>query len=163
ILIFFQILGVPKERFAEFRQVAIEYLNEQNMAIRFQKMTQADVLMCEFVEKRRTEPQDDLISHLWTLQIDGKPISLVDMRRYVLLLFTAGLDSVTNGLGHSMNYFARRPELQSYMRENPKELGASCEELLRRNGVTTPPRRVAQDAVFHGAPLKAGDFVEMYV
>jgi cytochrome P450 len=163
ILIFFQILGVPKERFSEFRQVAVEYLNEQDMAIRFQKMAQADVLMCEFIEERRKHPQEDLISHLWTLQIGGKPISLVDMRRYAMMLFTAGLDSVTNGLGHSMNYFARHPELQSWMRENPKEISASCEELLRRHGVTTPPRRVAKDALFHGAPLKAGDFVEMYV
>jgi cytochrome P450 len=163
ILIFFQILGVPKERFVEFRQVAVEYLNEQDMTIRFKKMAQADALMCEFIEERRNRPQDDLISHLWTLQIDGQPISLVDMRRYAMMLFTAGLDSVTNGLGHSMNYFARHPELQDFMRSNPKEIGASCEELLRRHGVTTPPRRVAKDEVFHGAPLKAGDFVEMYV
>jgi cytochrome P450 len=163
ILIFFQILGVPKERFSEFRQVAVEYLNEQDMAVRFKKMAQADLLMCEFIEERRKQPQDDLISHLWTLQIDCKPISLVDMRRYAMMLFTAGLDSVTNGLGHSMNYFARHPELRSYMRDNPKEIGASCEELLRRHGVTTPPRRVAKDELFHGAPLKEGDFVEMYV
>jgi cytochrome P450 len=163
ILIFFQILGVPRERFAEFRRLAVEWLNEPNMAIRFQKMAQADALMCEFIEERRKQPQEDLISHLWTLQIDGRPISLVNMRRYAMMLFTAGLDSVTNGLGHSMNYFARHPELQSYMRENPKEIGASCEELLRRHGVTTPPRRVAKDEVFYGAPLKAGDFVELYV
>jgi cytochrome P450 len=163
ILIFFQILGVPKERFSEFRRVAVEYLNEADMKIRFQKMTQADVLMSEFIEARRKQPQDDLISHLWTLQIDGKPITLVDMRRYAMMLFTAGLDSVTNGMGHSMSYFARHPQLQAWMRENPKELSAACEELLRRHGVTTPPRRIAKDEEFYGAPLRAGDFVEMYV
>jgi cytochrome P450 len=163
ILIFLGILGVQPERFHEFRQVAVEYLNEQDQKVRFARMQQADALMSEYIEERRKRPQDDLISHLWTLDIDGEPITLVDMRRYAMMLFTAGLDSVTNGLGHAMNYFARHPELQSALRANRVDLNAACEELLRLHGVTTPPRRVARNVEFYGAPMREGDFVEMYV
>jgi cytochrome P450 len=163
ILIFLGILGVPKERFTEFRQLALEYLNEPDQKIRFGKSMQADVLMTEYILERQKQPQDDLISHLWTLDIDGKPITLVDMRRYAIMLFTAGLDSVTNGLGHSMQWFAGHPEFQAHLSANPKDIPAACEELLRRHGVTTPPRRMAKDIEFYGAPMKKGDFVEMYV
>lgn len=163
ILIFLEILGVPKERFAEFRQVAIEYLNEPDMRIRFGKMMHADQLMSEFIEERRKQPQDDLISHLWTLEIGSEPINLVDMRRYAMMLFTAGLDSVTNGVGHSMHYFAAHPYVQTRLRDHPDEINAASEELLRRHGITTPPRRVARDAEFYGAPLRKDDFVELFV
>lgn len=163
ILIFLGILGVEKERFGEFRQVAVEYLNEPDQKVRFGKMQQADQLMSEYIEDRRKRPGDDLISHLWSLDIDGEPISLVDMRRYGMMLFTAGLDSVTNGLAHTINYLGEHPELQASLRAHPEDISAGVEELLRRHGVTTPPRRVAKDVEFHGAPMKAGDFVQMYV
>ena len=163
ILIFLGILGVGKERFGEFRQVAVEYLNETDREVRFARMQRADELMSEYIEERQKRPRDDLISHLWSLDIDGEPISMVDMRRYGMMLFTAGLDSVTNGMGHITHYFARHPEMQARLRERPEDIGASIEELLRRHGVTTPPRRVARDVEFFGAPLKQDDFVQLYV
>jgi cytochrome P450 len=85
------------------------------------------------------------------------------MRRYGMMLFTAGLDSVTNGMGHITHYLARHPELQISLRDKPDDIGAGVEELLRRHGVTTPPRRVARDVEYYGAPLKEGDFVQLYV
>ena len=163
ILIFLGILGVEKERFGEFRQVAVEYLNETDREVRFGKMQQADQLMSEYIEERRKRPADDLISHLWSLDIDGEPISLVDMRRYGMMLFTAGLDSVTNGLAHTFHYLAEHPEFQASLRAHPEDISAGVEELLRRHGVTTPPRRVARDVEFYGAPMKQGDFVQLYV
>jgi cytochrome P450 len=162
ILIFFSIMGFPRERFAEFRQLAIDYLNETDMRLRGAHQVRVDELMSELIEERRKQPQDDLISRLWSLEIEGKPITTLDMRRYGFMLFSAGLDSVTNGLGHAMHQLARNPQVQAWMRENPQEINAATEELLR-NGVTTPPRRVAKDNEFYGAPMKAGDMVEMFV
>lgn len=163
IYIFLGILGVERERFAEFRKVAVEYLGEPDREIRFGKMQQADALMTEYIEERRKRPTDDLISHLWSLDIDGTPISLVDMRRYGMMLFTAGLDSVTNGMGHITHHLARHPDLQNRLRAHPEDIGAGVEELLRLHGVTTPPRRVARDVEFFGAPMKQNDFVQLYV
>jgi cytochrome P450 len=163
ILIFLGILGVERARFGEFRRVAVEYLNEPDRNVRFGKMQQADQLMSEYIKERGKRPRDDLISHLWSLDIDGEPISLVDMRRYGMMLFTAGLDSVTNGMGHITHHLATHRDLQQSLRQQPEDIGAAVEELLRRHAVTTPPRRVARDIEFFGAPLKEGDFVQLYV
>jgi cytochrome P450 len=163
ILIFLSIMGLPQERFAEFRQIAVAYLGAPDQETMFRLVVEVDALMCEFIEARRKQPTEDLISRLWSLELEGKPVSFNDMRRYALMLFSAGLDSVTNGMGHAMHHLARDPELQVRLREHPDEIPAAAEELLRRHGVTTPPRRVAQDVEFHGAPLKTGDRVEMFV
>lgn len=163
IYIFLGILGVERDRFAEFRKVAVEYLGEPDRQIRMAKMQEADGLMTEYIEERRKRPTGDLISHLWSLDIAGQPISLVDMRRYGMMLFTAGLDSVTNGMGHITHYMAQHRAFQDALRRHPGELGAGIEELLRLHGVTTPPRRVARDTLFYGAPMKQNDFVQLYV
>jgi cytochrome P450 len=160
ILMFLSIMGLPLERFAEFRKLAVEYLGAPDAP---GKVQEVDELMCEFIEERRKRPQEDLLSRLWSLEIDGKPISTNDMRRYALMLFSAGLDSVTNGMGHSMHHLASHPELQRQLREQPEDIFAATEELLRRYGVTTPPRRIAKDCEFHGAPLKEGDRAELFV
>jgi cytochrome P450 len=160
IMIFLSIMGLPLERFAEFRKIAVEYLGAPQTP---GKVQEVDALLCEFIEERRKRPQEDLLSRLWSLELDGKPITMNDMRRYALMLFSAGLDSVTNGMGHSMHHLAANPALQRQLKENPEEIFAATEELLRRYGVTTPPRRILKDTEFHGAPLKAEDRVEMFV
>jgi cytochrome P450 len=163
IRIFLAIMGVPAERFAEFRTLFVAYLGAPDQMSMFAEVVKVDALLGDFIEERRRRPKDDLISRLWTLEINGKPIGVNDMRRYALMLFSAGLDSVTNGMGHAMHHLARDPALQRRLREHPDEIYAGTEELLRCHGVTTPPRRVAVDTEFHGAPLKAGDKVEMLV
>jgi cytochrome P450 len=66
-------------------------------------------------------------------------------------------------MGHITHYLAQHPEMQASLLERPEDIGAGIEELLRRHGVTTPPRRVARDVEFFGAPLKENDFVQLYV
>jgi cytochrome P450 len=66
-------------------------------------------------------------------------------------------------MGHITHHLARHPDLQKALRGHPEDIGAGVEELLRRHGVTTPPRRVAKDVEFYGAPMKQNDFVQLYV
>jgi cytochrome P450 len=160
IMIFLSIMGLPLERFAEFRKLAVEYLGAPFTP---GKVQEVDALLCEFIEERRKRPREDLLSRLWSVELNGKPITMVDMRRYALMLFAAGLDSVTNGMGHSMHHLATDRGLQQQLRQNPGEIFAATEELLRRYGVTTPPRRILVDTEFHGAPLKADDRAELFV
>lgn len=163
ILIFLEILGLPAERFTEFRKLALNYIGAVGATEQYASVVEVDKVLGEFIEERRERPRNDLISRLWKLEIEGRPITVYEMRRYALMLFAAGLDSVTNGMGHAMHYLARNPMLQRRLRDHPEEIHAATEELLRCHGVTTPPRRVAQDVEFYGAPMKAGDHVEMLV
>jgi cytochrome P450 len=163
ILIFLAIMGLPRERFAEFRRIAVWYLGSPTDEVMAGRVIKVDEMLMEFIEERRKRPQDDLISKLWNCEFDGRPITLNEMRRYALMLFSAGLDSVTNGLGHSMRHLARHPDLQTRLRENPKQIYAATEELLRRYGVTTPPRRLTRDIEFEGVTMRQNDIIKLWV
>jgi cytochrome P450 len=163
ILMFLKIMGVPLDRFAQFRGLALETLNAPSEEAMFNKMVEVDILMTGYIEALRDNPGDDVISRLWKTDMGGRPITLDEMRRFGIMLFTAGLDSVTNGMGHSMHHLARHPELQARLRDNPQEIHATTEELLRRYGVTTPPRRLTRDTVYQGVEMRKEDKVELWV
>ena len=73
----------------------------------------------------------------------------------------AGLDTVVNAMGFGMQHVARHPDLQDRLRAEPKLIPDAVEELLRRYSVSSVARRVTRDADFHGAPLKAGEYVAL--
>jgi cytochrome P450 len=112
---------------------------------------------------RRDNPQDDIISLLWKIEIDGKPTTLEDMENYGVLLFIAGLDTVMNGIGHGVRHLARHPELQAQLRANPKMVPEATEELLRRYTFTVPPRMIAKDIVFEGVQMKARERAMLFL
>jgi cytochrome P450 len=113
--------------------------------------------------ERREHPQDDIISMLWKIEIDGKPTTLEDMENYGVLLFIAGLDTVMNGIGHAVRHLAQNPALQDQLRANPKLIPEASEEMLRRYTFTVPPRAVARDMVFEGVQMKARERAMLFL
>jgi cytochrome P450 len=112
---------------------------------------------------RRERPQQDLISLLWAIEVDGKKTTMDDMENYGVLLFIAGLDTVMQGMGHGVRFLAADLDVQRRLRAQPALIPDAVEEILRRYTFTVPVRRVAKDAVFHGVTLKAGDRVVLYL
>jgi cytochrome P450 len=62
-----------------------------------------------------------------------------------------------------MEHMARNPGLQDELRANPELIPEAVEELLRRYSVVFPTRRVARDNNFHGAELREGERVSLYL
>jgi cytochrome P450 len=60
-----------------------------------------------------------------------------------------------------MQHVAHHPELQDRLRAAPELIPDAVEELLRRYSVSSVARRVTHDADFHGASLKAGEYVAL--
>jgi cytochrome P450 len=111
------------------------------------------------IRARRDDPKDDLISHLWSTEIDGEPMTLEIMEDFGVLLFLAGLDTVINAIGHAVRHMATHPELQARLRADPSLIPEAVEEMLRRYSFVTLVRRVTGDMEFHGWRLKANDRV----
>jgi cytochrome P450 len=70
------------------------------------------------------------------------------MENYGLLLFVAGLDTVTNGIGHGIRHIAEDQVLQTTLRNNPALIPDAVEELLRRYSFVTPKRRLKKMPFF---------------
>jgi cytochrome P450 len=165
VRVFLKMLGLPLDRQDEYRAIVSAHLSDPSPDPRaiIPKLQRIAASMRDTFLARRDNPQDDIISLLWKIEIDGKPTTLEDMENYGVLLFIAGLDTVMNGIGHGVRHLAMHPELQEQLRTHPKLVPEATEELLRRYTFTVPPRIVAQDMVFEGAPMKSGERAMLFL
>lgn len=165
VKVFLKMLGLPLERIAEYRDLVRRYLAEMDMDasnVMERTMEVAEIMRPE-VLARKDNPQDDIISMLWKIEIDGEPMDLGRMEDFCVLLFIAGLDTVMNGIGHGVRHLAEDQELQAKLRANPELIGPATEELLRRYTFTVPPRRVDKDVVFEGVTMKKNDRAMLFL
>ena len=165
VQVFLKMMGMPVERQLEYRAIVKAHLSSggegpREMMAKLQKIT---AVMRPTLLERRDHPQDDLISLLWKMKIDGKETTMDDMEDFGVLLFIAGLDTVMNGMGYGVRHLALNPDLQAKLRENPALIPDAMEEILRRYSFTVPPRRVAKDMTFEGVEMKSGDKAIMFL
>jgi len=113
----------------------------------------------ELVRARMAKREDDLVSRLLDTQIDGRPATMEEVMSYCLLLFTAGLDTVMNGMCYGIRHMAEHPELQAELRAHPERITDAMEEALRRYTFTQPGRIVARDAEALGVTFRQGDMI----
>jgi cytochrome P450 len=166
VRIFLKMMGLPEERLLEFRALAHEAFmprQRENEAMVFMQMRNIADAMQEIILARREQPQQDLISLLWSTEVDGESMTLELMEDYCVLLFLAGLDTVVLAISFGMHHLARHPELQNELRANPQLIPDVTEELLRRYTFTVPVRRVVQDTQLSGWDLKVNDRVMLYL
>lgn len=110
------------------------------------------------LDDRLREPGADLISQLIR---EGRARGATDdeMLGYLTLLWTAGLDTVSSGMGFMARFLAENPDHRRQLAENPALIKNAVEEMLRRFGVSTPSRLLTSDIELSGAPMKRGDMV----
>lgn len=158
VTVFLRMFGLPVDRLAEFRNLVHEVLNPPPGTVLGPMIMRkvADALVDD-IAARRDNPQDDILSQLWALDVEGEPMTMDVMEDYAVLLFIAGLDTVINAMGFAVKHLAEHQDLQASLRADPSQIPDAVEEMLRRYSFVVPPRRVAQDATLGGFDLKEGD------
>jgi cytochrome P450 len=165
VQVFLKMLGLPLDRLGEYRAIVKEHMaaidnDRQGSMRRLQRISAA---MRDTMLERQANPQDDIISMLWQIEIDGKPTTLADMENYGVLLFIAGLDTVMNAMGLAMRGLALDQELQAKLRADPKLIPEAAEEMLRRFTFTVPMRVVKREVELAGARMMPGDILKLFL
>jgi cytochrome P450 len=91
------------------------------------------------VQKRRENPQDDMISRLIAAEIPGEDGQMrrlddIEITGFATLLGGAGAETVTKLIGTAMVLFARNPEQWQKLLDDREKVPAAVEELLRYEG-----------------------------
>jgi cytochrome P450 len=111
------------------------------------------------IARRREDPKDDILSDSLNWEIDGQPIPHDELLSFCLLMFMAGLDTVTIQLDYSFWHLATHPDDRRRVATEPALIPTAVEELLRVYSFVPPSRKLMRDIELHGCRLKAGDMV----
>lgn len=144
-------LGVPEEDWAQFDgwTQAIVAANTAEGGVAGALETVGDAvgsMMAYFtglIERRRTEPEDDTISHLVAAGVgaDGDIAGTLSILAFTFTMVTGGNDTVTGMLGGSMPLLHERPDQRQLLVDDPGRIPDAVEELLR---MTSPVQGLAR-------------------
>ena len=163
VILFMSMMGLPLDRFAEFREWVLAGVAEGDVQKRQQTWNKVRAMSRELIEQRQQERRDDIISRLVDTEVEGgRKLTMDEMVSLCLMLFVGGLDTVVNGMSLNIRHLAIDQDLQARLRADKSLIPHAVEEILRRYTFTVPVRFVTRDVEFFGAPLKKGDFVHMF-
>ena len=126
---------------------------------RFAAFQDMSAYLHDIIQRRMADPGSDPISVLLASEVRGEIVTPERVQEMANLLFTAGLDTVTNAMTYTMYHLARDTEMQQRLRAHPEQIGRAVEEFLRRFSFVSTVRRVTEDTVFRGVELRAGDHI----
>lgn len=118
----------------------------------------------EVISVRRTAPRDDIVSNLIAAKVDDNALTDEELISFLFLLLSAGFETTMHFFSNAMLDFARRPEAFTRLREDPQQIPAYVEELLRME----PPvhsifRMTAVDTELGGMQLPRGSMVMIFL
>ena len=155
-------LGVPDEDRAQFDgwTEAIVAANAQGDTLQATgAVTDLMGYFAGLIERRRTDPGDDTISHLVTggMGADGDVTGLLSILGFAFTMVTGGNDTTTGMLGGAVQLLTEHRDQRRDLIEHPELVGDAVEELLR---LTSPvqglARTVTRDVEIDGTVVPEG-------
>jgi cytochrome P450 len=164
IVVIAELLGVPTSDRGDFKRWSDDFVPFIDGSIRDQGLPQAAKAAAaltdyftRFIEERRKEPRDDLMSALVAAEAQGDVLSRDELIATAILLLAAGHETTTNLIGNGVLALLRnRGELERLRRE-PYIAKSAVEELLRFDApVQLTSRLPREDVELFGQRFEAG-------
>ena len=161
--IFVELMGLPAEELPQFMEwehmiLHSDGTDQETMAAGMQAVMGR---FAQLIPERRENPQNDLISKALGFEIDGEPVSDADLLSFCLLMFMAGLDTVSVTLGWSFLHLAEHDDDRQKIIDDPTVVTTAIEEFLRAYAIVVPARKATADVEIQGCPIKKGEMVSI--
>jgi cytochrome P450 len=163
-----QLLGAPRQDWQLFSHWATEIfrLFNQNLAEDLPTIQHAlgelGTYVRSLVDRRRTEPGEDLLSALIAAGVDDHGLSSEDLVMLVEAVLMAGTDTVRNQLACSIAVLAEHPKQWRMLVEQPDLAPRAVEETMRYLGAVQGSLRFAsEDIEYRGVVFPAGTLVSI--
>lgn len=112
------------------------------------------------IEKRRKDPQDDLITSLVQAEEEGSRLTPDELLANVILLLVAGHETTVNLISGSLLSLMLYPEQKDLLNSRPELLNDSVDEFLRFcNPVQMVRRYAVEDVEVGGKKIAAGQSI----
>jgi cytochrome P450 len=117
----------------------------------------------QLMERRRKEPQDDLVSILLESEVDGEKLDSVDILAFCFLLVLAGNETTRNAISGGLEVLCGHPAEHAKLQANMSLIDSAVSEILRW---TSPlhhmSRRATADIEIRGQLIRTGESVLMW-
>lgn len=157
------ILGVDHERLAEFRdwsegviQSLNPFRNDEQTAHMERSSVALSAYFDETIRARRAHPGDDLISDMTRLQVEGAPLSDMELQINLSALLIGGNLTTTDLIGNAVRLLLLNPGELAKLRADPSLISAVVEETLRYEPPVDITGRIASaDIEVGGCPVRS--------
>jgi cytochrome P450 len=157
------LLGVPEEEHAEFRDALARRPNDGAVGstkdmISHNPLEWLYERFSRYIADRRHEPRHDVLTALATTTFpDGSLPEVIDVVRVAANLFAAGQETTVRLLGTTLQLIGERPELQQLLRERRELISNFVEEALRMESPVKGDFRLARrQSSVGGVDIPAG-------
>ena len=164
-----EMLGIPSDEQTQFRQWSSDIvafsagsgLLLEEVSTSAQESQLALVKYCRrIIDRRRRQPQDDLISRLLSVEQEGTQLNELELYAMCVQLFVAGHETTTNLIGNGMLALLQRPQDFEHLRTHPELLESAVEEFLRYDSPVQRAGRIGhEDLEIRGRRIEKGQSV----
>jgi cytochrome P450 len=167
--IFLEFMGLPVDQLEDLLKWETAILHPDYTdgpdAVATMQAAQGEVTQyfMQIIAERRAMPRDQrpagLVTEALDWKIDGEAVTDTDLLSFYLLMFMAGLDTVTAELGYGFLHLASHPVDRQRLVDQPELIPNATEELLRLYPIVNTPREAAHDTEIAGCPVAKGEMV----
>jgi len=157
--IFLSLVNLPdedREWLVTVADMSVRPKSEQEKADSY---TQMSGYLQRWIDQRRAEPGDDLLSAIIHGTVGDRPMNELEVLGECMDVMFGGLDTVASMIGFIMKFLATHPDHYRQLVEDPSRITLAVEEMLRRHGVATVARRVIGDIEHNGVTVRTGDMI----
>lgn len=166
VIVICQMLGIPREDWPGFlegsnisgRLIDPTPLSEDELAHENANVKEASAYFRELCERRRQNPEDDLITALVLAETEDGVLTEDEVTANIQLLFGAGHETTVNLIGNGLLALHKHPEQLQLLKSDASLVANAVEELLRYDSsVQFSSRRALEDADIHGRKISKGE------
>lgn len=172
LMVITDMLGVPeaeRETFHHWANLyvtsAVESPTPESLQHHESAMKALIAFFTDLVERRRKEPQADLLSALIEAHDAEDRLSLMELIGTVILLLIAGYETTVNLLGNGLYCLLRYPDQFALLKQQPDRIESALNEMLRcESPVQRGTFRMTSETIsFKGIEIKPGTQIWAYI
>jgi cytochrome P450 len=175
------IMGVPEEHHDRLITLSDRLINnndpelasaladsEDSDAFRYEPFRSPDAqeivaIGRELFDKRRAEPQEDVISYLVNASPDGGPYTERELEINFVTMVVAGNETTRSAMGQGALAFCQNPDQWQLLRSRPELAQGAADEMIRYASPVWHFRRTAtRDVELGGQQIRQGDKVVVW-
>jgi cytochrome P450 len=164
-----ELLGVDASRHADFKRWSDAFVSQMErgavgLDATIATMREFNEYFAAQIERRRSEPSDDLISKLVQAETSEGRLSPLELLAFTRLLLVAGNETTTNLVGNAVIALLKHPAELERLRADRGLVPNAVEEALRYDSpVQGLPRVAAQEVELGGEKIPEGARVMLMI